>query len=299
MEQGDRIILLVAGESGTGKSFFMANLRNALIIDTDIGGGLKYADAMIHANGSQRVGPGGRNRGTEWEQSIAEYPDLLEFLGRMDRQGKLSDYNTLAIDHITTIHDNGVMRHNPRMERDYGRGSDLATKEWKRIREFLRNKDFNLVCAAHLKGKWEADQQVGLQAAGPKELAGDFEQVLHLRRSASGGYPSVANVVKWRRLPNDPRGPVPAVFPFEFQNLVTIDGTDAFLRTREPVPEATPEQVAKLTNLLSVAKVDEKIIAKWYKAAGVESFDEMPAPIIVKCIKYVEDLMAKAAGKVA
>lgn len=294
----ERIIALVAGESGTGKSYFVASLPNALIIDTDIGGGLRYADRLIEANHSQRVGPGVSD--PDFDHSIGEYPELLDFLGRMDRTHQLDKYTTLVIDHITTVHDNGIARHNPRMDRDFGRGSDLATKEWKRVREFCRNKDFNLVCIAHLKGKWEGTgddaKQVGHQASGPKELAGDFEIAVHLKRNASGNYPSNANVIKWRRLPDDPRGLVPAVFPFTLPNFLKIDGTDAFTRGRIPVPPATQEQVAKINQLLEVAKVDEKIVAKWFKAAGAESFAEMPATHVEKCIEFVQNLLKTAAN---
>jgi hypothetical protein len=290
----ERIIALVAGESGTGKSFFVASLPNALIIDTDIGGGLRYADRMIEANQSQRVGPGVAD--PDFDITISEYPELLDFLTRMDRTHQIDKYTTLVIDHLTTLQDNAVDRHNPKMDRDFGRSGEMGTKEWKKIREFCRNKDFNLVTIAHLKGKWAQDKEVGKQAAGPKEVIGDMDIAVYLQRNASGGYPSNGQVVKWRRLPSDERGPVPSMFPFTFDNFLKIDGTNAFTRGREPVALASAEQVAEVTKLLEVAKVDEKEITKWFKAAGAESWAEFPAPRIDSAIKYIRNLIHTAAN---
>lgn len=287
-ETAERIIALIAGASGTGKSFWISCLPNALIIDTDIGGGLRYADAMIERNGSARVGPQ-----SKWfDESIGEYTELMEFLRKHNHD--LDKYSTLAIDSITVLQDNAVARHNPKFDRDYGRGSDIATREWKRIREICRSKDFNLICTAHLKGKWEKDEQVGMQASGPKELAGDMDVVLFLNRS--GEYPSNAQVIKWRRLPDDDRGRVPPVFPFTLDQFCKIDGTDALRRGRQPLEPASPEQVSKLNALLEVAKVEQKIIDKWLKAAAVETFEEMPAKYIEGCISFVQKMLTTAAN---
>lgn len=277
----ERIIALVAGESGSGKSFFVANLRNALIYDTDIGGGLAYADARIKRNESERVQAG-------------SYVEILEDLVRRQRSGVFKNIVTLAIDHVSMLNQEAVLRHNPGMERDFGTASDKATREWRKIREFCRNQDFNLIVTAHLKAKWENEKAVGTQADGAKNIEGDVSIALELRRGT--GYPSNAWVKKWRRDPEDERGPIPPAFMLTTENFEKLAGPGMF-SPREPVKLADAKQVEKITGLLEVAKLPDGTVEKWLKKAGVESFSEMQAPTIEKCIDYIQSMLAEASGE--
>ncbi len=291
-QKPERVFALIAGPSGSGKSYGIATFPKSLIIDSDIGGGLRYADSMIRANGSRRIGPGGLNAGTEDDVTVADYPELLDLLNRLDRQGALKNISTLCIDHLTVFQDNAVSRINPGLQRDYGRANDVATRQWKQVREICRNKDFNLVCIAHLKGKWEHEEQVGMQAAGPKEIAGDMDIELHLRRDPSGKYPSRASVLKWRRLPNDPRGAVPPMFPFTFEAFSKIEGTGAFDRARVPLVMASVEQVALVRKLLAESGMKAGTEARWLQAANAERFEDMPSDSVQKCIVHLHKIIA-------
>ncbi len=276
----ERIIALIAGESGSGKSFFVANLRQALIYDTDIGGGLAYADARIARNKSERVPCG-------------SYVELLDDLKTRARAGRLKDIVTIAIDHASALHQEGSIRHNPNSERDFGRGADIATREWRKIREFVRNLDSNLIVTAHMKAKWENDKAIGVVADGAKNLEGDVSIALQIRRSNE--YPSNAWVQKWRRDPDDERGKIPSVFPFTIEAFEKLAGPGMFT-PREPVKLATEEQVAKLNSLLEVAKLPEGTVEKWKKKAGVDEFSEMAGPDVEKCIAHVQNLLKTASN---
>lgn len=274
----ERIIALIAGESGTGKSFFVANLHNALIYDTDIGGGLAYADQRILRNKSERV-------------QVGSYVEVLEDLKRRQAQGKLSNILTLAIDHLSALHQESCIRNNPRDERDFGRSGDIATREWRRIREFARTQDFNLIVTAHMKAKWENEKAVGVVADAGKNLEGDVSIALQVRRSSS--YPSTAWVQKWRRDPEDERGAIPNTFPFTIEAFERFAGA-GLTAPRAPIVLASAEQITTIDGLLQVAKLPEGTVEKWFKKAGVETFAEMPADAISKCISYVKELLEKA-----
>lgn len=272
---GERIIALIAGESGCGKSFFVANVRDALIFDTDIGGGLTYADERIKRNGSERIEAG-------------SYDEVLSELKDRQKRGVLKSIKTLAIDHVSALHQGSTLRHNPSMERDFGRASDLATREWRKIREFCRTQDFNLIATAHTKAKWENEKSVGTMADGAKNLEGDMSIVLQIRRAAQ--YPSTAWVQKWRRDPEDPRGLIPPTFPFTMEHFENLAGP-GLTAPREPAKLATADQVKRITELLTIAKLEEGTEAKWFKKAGVESFAEMLEADLGKCIAHVEKLL--------
>lgn len=278
-ETSDRVIMLAAGESGSGKSFWVANLKNALIFDTDIGGGLTYADERITRNGSERI----------------EVGSYLEVIEEMNKRKKNLDITTLAIDHLSTLHQEAVLRYNPTLIKDFGSAADKAAKEWRKIRELVRWGDYNLVCTAHLKGKWENDKAIGEQADAAKKIEGDFHVVLHVHNTGGNVYPKNAEVMKWRRDPEDKRGKVPAIFPFTMEEFLKIHGA-SMEGKRHEILMATPEQISELNRLLGVVKLPEGTAEKWLAKAKAESFEEMTQEIIVKCIDYARKLVADPAA---
>lgn len=274
----ERIIALIAGESGTGKSFFVANLRKALIYDTDIGGGLAYADARIARNSSERV-------------QVGSYTEILNDLKRRQSNRSLSNVVTLAIDHLSAMHQEACLRHNPRDERDFGSSSEKATREWRRIREFARTQDFNLIVTSHQKPKWENEKAVGLVADAGKNVESDVSIALQIRRSNS--YPSVAWVQKWRRDPEDQRGLIPNTFSFTIEAFEKLAGV-GLLAPREPVIVATLEQVTELNSLIEEAKTSAEDVNIWLKKVGATSLEDAAQVSVEKFINYLKTKLKKA-----
>jgi hypothetical protein len=265
----ERVIALIAGESGSGKSYFIGQLRNALIFDTDIGGGLAYLDARIARNGSERI-------------EVSSYPDVMEEISK--RRNQLRGITTLAIDHLTTLQQEAVSRYNPKMlENTFGKEHDKASKEWRKVRELARMGDFHLFCTAHLKGKYENKELVGLTCDAAKNVEADMQQVLYLTK---GKYPATARVQKWRRDPEDARGAVPASFPFTLEDFVRIHGFP-LEGTREEVPMAGAEQITEIKQLLEVVKVDDETVQKWFTKAKADDWDGFTRSALAACIGWV------------
>jgi hypothetical protein len=275
---GERMIALLSGDSGTGKSFFIANLKNALIADTDLGGGLAYADRLIRANGSERV-------------EVGSYPELMEEINKRRRSGALKNITTLAIDHLTTLQQEAVNRHNPNALEDFGKSYDKATREWRKVRELVRIGDFNLICTAHMKSKYENKQITGITTDASKNIEADFSIVLYLR--PANGYPSTAMIQKWRRLPDDPRGPLQRgdTFAFTMEEVIRIHGY-GLDGARHEIPMATPDQVAEITRLLQVVKLPDGTAEKWLAKAKAESWADFTQEALGKCIVYLNGLVS-------
>jgi ABC-type dipeptide/oligopeptide/nickel transport system ATPase component len=278
----ERVIALIAGESGTGKSLWVASLKNALIFDTDLGGGLSYLDGRIARNGSERI-------------EVSSYPEVMNAVAEKRRQGKLGNYTTIAIDHLTALQQEAVNRHNPNAAEDYGKSYDKATREWRKIRELVRQGDFNLVCTAHLKSKYENQKVVGITTDASKNINADMMVVLYLQKRPDGGYPSTAKVEKWRRDPEDTRGPVPQTFPFTMDEFIRIHGWP-MEGERVEVPMASPEQVKEIDRLLETVKVPDGWAADCLKKVKVESWEEMTAETIGKYIAFLRDKAQAVAG---
>ncbi len=277
----ERIIALVAGESGSGKSFWMAGLKNGLFFDTDLGGGMAYLDARIKRNGSERI-------------EVGSYPDIRAEIEKRRRSGELSRFTWIGIDHLTTLHQEATSRHNPMGVEDYGKSYEKATREWRQIRHLVRVGDFNLICTAHLKPKYEKQQVVGIVTDASKNVNADFSIVLYLQKNANGSYPSIARVEKWRRDPEDPRGLIPAQFPFTIEKVFELHGGDG-QGERVEIEMATDAQVAEMVKLLEVVKIPETEIEKWKKKAGAEEWADFTADDLAKCIAYVRSKLPAAA----
>lgn len=272
-EQKERVIVLIGGDSGCGKSFFIANIPDALIYDTDIGGGAAYLETRIKKNDSMRV-------------EVASFREIKDDIRNRSQSGELKKFKTVVIDHVTGLHQEAVLRHNPGLARDFGNSNEAATKEWRQLREFVRNMDFNLVCTEHLKDRYENDKVTGQKSDAAKNIDADFSIVLHLKRKAAG-FPSMANVSKWRRDPDDPRGPVPAQFDFTFEKFCELTGT-TMRGERVELAMATPEQITEYKRLLGTVQVDAKVLEKWSKA----DVEDLNAKQIQERIDYCKKLVA-------
>lgn len=275
-QPADRMIALIVAPSGAGKTLFGVNIGDAIHYDSDIGGGATYAKARIKANGSDLV-------------TVNNYPELLADLRRRTAQGKLK--KNIIIDHVTSLHQEAVLRHNPEMLDDFGRSGNKATAEWRKIREFAKTFDCNLYAFAHVKGKWKDQKLVGETADGAKNIEGDVSVVLHVypQEDQNGNqiFPSIAKVKKWRRLPDDPRGAVPPQFPFEVDKFIEIAGDDV-TRKQEKVDVATAEQVNEIVELLDKVKIDPALLNKWHTKAGTETWGEMTKDTLQACIDYIK-----------
>jgi hypothetical protein len=74
----------------------------------------------------------------------------------------------------------------------------------------------------------------------------------------------------------------------ELRKLTKFYGQDIIERVAAPVVMATKEQVAEVTHLLDVVKVDDTVISDWFTKADVETWDEMQGDKIQKCIDFIK-----------
>ncbi len=274
----DRSIALVEGDSGCGKSFFMACLKNAVIYDVDLGGGLAEYEERIKKNGSERI-------------ELSSFGEILADIKQRLRAGKLKE--TIVIDHVTGLHQEALLRHNPNQDSDYGRSGNKATYEWRAIREFCRTFDCNLFVVSHMKAEYEKDKQVGKIADGAKNIEGDMHIVLRLESlkddKGRKRYPATAHVIKWRRDPDDERGPVPDSFKFTLEEFEKVHARN-YKREREKVEFAKPESIEALNKMLAMMapEVSESMKKDWFKAAGVESMEFLTEIQVGKCVEFVQ-----------
>jgi len=277
----ERAIVNIGGRWGSGKSFFVASIPNCLIFDTDIGGGLSQYEGRIRRNGSTRV-------------EVSSFVEVLDVLREAARSNTLPP--NVAIDHVTGLYNEAILRFNPDGVADYGRSATRATAEARKITQFARRYDFNLFVVTHLKAEYEDDRKVGLLSDGPKHFEADFSVVLHLDAVRDGKYPTTARVARWRRDPDDPRGLPPAAFPFTVEEFVRVHG-HPLIHERQEEKSISTEQLDTLRRYVGMVKLPEGKLEAALKRAGAENIEDLSAEHAAKLIEFYEKFLKKGGGE--
>lgn len=207
-------------------------------------------------------------------------------------------YRTFLIDPITIPYVNACEKAAVELARrsrdpnsdgyEFGRNKAIADRKMKRLCGLLLQLDMNVILTSHQKTKWEK-QGEGFRDAGTTfDAYGKLDYLfdLVLETQIRGTEPWA--VVRKSRVE---AFPLLDAFPLNYEEIVKRYGRDVLERGAEPVVLATPEQVARLTHLVEVVKIDPEVVQKWLDKANAESFAEMPAEAVGKCIAYVEGLL--------
>lgn len=174
---------------------------------------------------------------------------------------------------------------------EYGRHKARADRKMKRLCGMLLRLDMNVILTAHAKTKWEkvgdGFKEGGTTFDAYNKLEYLFDLVMETQLRGSEGWA----VVRKTRLV---RFGIGDSFQFTYANIADRYGLETLERGAEPILLANPERVERLQHLVDTVKLDAEIVQKWLDKADVESFAEMPASIVEKCIAFVE---ARVSGQ--
>jgi GTPase SAR1 family protein len=274
-----RLKMFVFGPAGVGKTTACLQFPKSYIIDTEKGTDF-YADT-INKSGSV----------------------VLQTLNPDDIQEELHSlltephgYKTLVIDPITQVYNatqekwTRVFEKNAKSEKE-AEIQDFGMRYWgkvkgnfKALQRLMLSLDMNVIITSHQKDIYGVGMaKIGV---GPDSMKGDeyiFDYVFQVERR---GKDLIAKTIKERAELG--KNKFPEEFVWSYENFVKFYGQEIIERDTVPVAMATPEQVEKLKNLISIVKVDEDVIQKWLAKADVDDFSEMNSAVIQKCIDYVQ-----------
>ena len=100
-------------------------------------------------------------------------------------------------------------------------------------------------------------------------------------------------IVRKTRLEQFPDG---ETFEWSFDALAERWGAERLGREAARIEMASPEQVDALARKVKALNLPEDTIDKWLKKAEAETFSEMTAEVIQKCIDYCDARLAEAAN---
>ncbi len=268
-----RLKLFMYGPAGVGKTTAAIQFPNSYVIDCERGA--ENYDKLITQSGSAVF------QTNDINEVIAEVKSLLTVK---------HDYRTLVIDPITTDYNDLLEKSELKVGSDFGRHYGAANKEMKRLANLILALDMNVVVTAHAKKEYGDNLKVlGHTFDGWRQLDYWFDLVIELGKR---GRKRMAKVVKTRV------GSFPDEEQFEWSYEAIKARYDASMLEKESqaVTLATPEQVGEINALLSVVRLPDGTTDKWFAKAGVETWEDMPADLLGKCIDYVKNRLPQIAA---
>src|SRR6478752_1805467 len=261
-----RLKLFMFGPAGVGKTTAAIQFPHSYVIDADRGS--ENYDKLITDSGSAVY------QTNDINEVVSEVKSLLT---------EKHDFRTLVIDPITPIYNDLLEKSEAKVGADFGRHYGAANKEMKRLANLIMALDMNVVITAHAKTEYgENLRKLGYTFDGWRQLDYWFDLVIELGKK---GKKRMGKVAKTRieTFPDED------VFEWSYDAIKKRYDASILEREAQQVALATPEQVREVTDLLNIVRLPEGLVDKWLAKAQVDTFEDMPADMINKCIEYVKN----------
>lgn len=268
-----RFKMFMFGPAGVGKTTAAIQFPNSYIIDGERG--TENYDKLIAASGSSVF------QTTDVNEVMQEVKALLT---------EKHDYRTLVIDPITTIFNDLLDKCETQVGADFGRHYGAANKTMKRLANLIMNLDMNVIVTAHAKAEYGANlSKLGYTFDGWRQIDYWFDLVVELTKK---GKKRMAKVVKTRieAFPDD------EMFEWSYDAIKKRYDTSILERSAQQVSMATPDQVRQIKELLNVVRLPDGLVDKWFTKAQVDTWEDMPADTLAKCIDYVKGRLPSDAA---
>lgn len=282
-----RLKLFLYGPAGVGKTTAALQFPNSYVIDMEKG--TDYYSESMNKSGSAVL------------QTVSAEDIKNEIRSLLTEK---HEYRTLIIDPITQLYnslqDKWTRIFEKHSKSDASEIQDFGMRYWgrvkaeyKSIQRMLLSLDMNVIITSHQKDVYGAGmQKVGV---GPDSMKGDsyvFDMVFRLD-NINGK--RIAFTEKERA--EIGKNKFPESFEWSYANFTKFYGQDIIERVASPVVMATKDQVAEITHLLDIVKLDDTVISDWFTKADVETWDEMQGDKIQKCIDFIKKKIQSTEAK--
>lgn len=263
-----RLKAFMFSEAGVGKTTAAIQFPRPYIIDAEKGS--ENYDKLINGAGGVVF------QSCDADEVVQEVKNLLT---------EKHDYRTLVIDPITPIYNDLLDKCEQQVGADFGRHYGMANKTMKRLMNFIMSLDMNVIITAHAKTEYGPNlSKLGYTFDGWKNLPYIFDLVLELSKVGEGAMSTRNARVRKTRIEKFKDG---EVFEWSYKAIKDRYDVSVLERQAQQVSLATPEQVREVKDLLNIVRLPDDTVEKWWKKANVDSWEDMPADAIAKCIEHV------------
>lgn len=262
-----RMKALFYGTAGVGKTTAAIQFPKPYLIDTEKGATNDQYVKLLEASG------GAVFQTCDFDELIDEVRSLLT---------ERHEYKTLIIDPLTTLYNDLLDKAAKKVGTEFGRHYGEANKSMKHLLALLLRLDMNVIITSHAKNEYGENLAVlGQTYDCYKKLDYLFDLVFEIQKR---GKNRVA-LVKKTRCEGFPEG---EVFPFSYPEVAERYGKDVLEKDAVAQELASKDQVAEIKRLIELLKTPEEVYEKWLKKSEADTFEEMDAGNIQKCIEYLK-----------
>lgn len=255
---------MIYGASGVGKTWFVLSFPKPYMLDCEGGADLRHYQDRLKLAGGSYLGP---------SDGTLDFDFVIEQMQALATEKH--EYKTLVIDSITKLYQTCIANEAERLgDKDvFGASKKPAIANMRRLVNWAMRLDMNIWFVAHETNEWGTDAKTGQRQEIGK--MGDvwekliFELDLTLQAIKRG--PQRLAIVRKSRLTGFPDA---ESFPLEYAEFATRYGKDFIESTPTIITLATAEQVAEIERLLSVVKIPEADVEKWFTKAKASTFAE-------------------------
>jgi hypothetical protein len=262
----------------THNTWFSLDFPGCYYIDSEGGSARTHYMDKLKASGGEIMGP---------EEGANDFETVLGQVQALATEKH--EFKTLIIDSISKLFNSAVTTEQERLgDKDaFGASKKPAVAYMRRLVNWIQRLDMNVILVAHQKDEWGVDAKGERCAIGHTfdcwdKLEYELDLVLQLMKQGSS---RVASVRKSRLLgfPDKDR------FPISFDTFAERYGKDVIDKEVKAVILATAEEVSEIVRLVTLLKLGEDEINKWWTKWNVSDWTEMSDEQAAKAIKFLQE----------
>jgi hypothetical protein len=280
--------VLIYGKPGVGKTWASLDFPGVYYIDTEGGADLQHYTDKLKASGGVYFGP---------EQGSLDFEAVIGQIQALATEKHT--YKTLVVDSISKLYNTSIADEAERLgDKDaFGASKKPAIAYMRRLVNWLNRLDMNVILIAHEKTEWGVDAKGQRAEIGSTFDAYDkLEYELHLCLNIVKAGPNRFAKVRKSRLTGFPEA---ESFKWSYNDFAAKYGQDVIEKDGKRLVLATPEQIAKIKNLINIVKLPEGQLEKWLKAANAETLEEIEQCKAQKIIDFINEKYIKTQGEAA
>lgn len=269
----DRARVLVWGDSSAGKTHGACSFPNSYYIDPEHGAAEAQFQSQLAAGKCEYMGV---DEGAREPEKIIQTVQKLSQVKHSLTWLIVDSLTKLFMDQIAADYDK-MLRSGRDMDKTFGAEKKGAIGFVRRLIHWADVMNMNVMFLCHRKAQWRDGKEIGDTFDGWDKL--EYELHLALRivnRNA------IVTKTRYNEFPKNES------FAWNYGEFASRYGRSVIEAPTAPIQLATPEQVAELEALLSVRVDGPTLRDKWLEKADAESFSEMKADDLAKCIAFLK-----------
>jgi hypothetical protein len=277
-----RLKALFFGGAGVGKTTAAIQFPAPYLIDTERGAeNDQYVQLLEESKGAYF-------HTTDFDEMTQEVTSLM---------AERHNYKTVIIDPLTVPYMAELDKEAKRLANKddpsgtaFGRNKQIPDRKVKHLLQLLLRLDMNVIITSHAKGEWKNGAPTGTDTF---DCYGRLDYLFDLVFQIQKRGKERVGVVRKTRCNGFEEG---EVFPFSYDAIADKYGRQVLERKAEVETLASHEQVREVTRLVELLKVPADTTEKWLDKAQAETWAEMPAEAIAKCIAHLTQTLTGQAA---